>query len=597
MLALVAWAGSASAYEYGALIDAGSTGNRMYTFRWPARVYTPTELPQTAPTMPMQCGTSLKDGTYPLASIAATSEAMAAAYAPLFDHAAANLRDVACGFDGDLKTVPLFLTATAGMRVLPRANRTSRMEALRTAFGASPFFFPVDSVPASESNARIISGEEEGVFGWITTNILLPATAAAAAAASPSSGGALRNIQVGALGAMDMGGASTQLTFPPAKGGILAGLFSLDLGPSTHRPTYTHSFLFWGLNEALKQHERAVVASGAPDPCTPSRSSGDGGSDPDACTAAVDALIAVQRAAPCAYADADECSMLGTYQPPTDGVTFVAFSGFVYTYAFLFNRTDGALELDDLAEHAAAICVLNETELAAYNAQLVPAARSPKAAYWDEFCFNANYFRALLGDGYKMNATGAAAPTFVTVRADVDGQDFSCVARDRRLLSTLLSAVFSPRHHRALDATPAHATAACPPINSLPPSSARRYALGAAVFFANHLPWASAGGGSGGSSSGSAAGGALFRFDGAAQLWFGLWVVSLVVSAGAVALAATLFALRSRGRGARRSGRTFAFLGRGGSAAGDGEADYGGTRDAAERRDELPSSTFSLMPG
>ena len=379
----------------------------MYTFRWPARVYTPAELPQTAPTMPVQCGTSLKDGANPLAKIAATSEAMAVAYAPLFDHAAANLRNTACGFDGDLKTVPLFLTATAGMRVLSRANRTSRMDALRTAFGASPFFFPVDGVPASESNARIISGEEEGVFGWITTNTLLPAAALPLTALPSPASGALRNIQVGALGAMDMGGASTQITFPPANGGILAGLFSLDLGPSTHRPTYTHSFLYWGLNEALKQHERVVVASGTPDPCAPSRSSGDGGSDSVACTTAVDALIATQRDAPCAYADADECSMLGTYQPPTDGVSFVAFSGFVYTYAFLFNRTEGPLELDALAEHAAAICSLNETEMESYNAQLSPAARSPKAAYWDEFCFNANYFRALLGDGYKMNATGA----------------------------------------------------------------------------------------------------------------------------------------------------------------------------------------------
>ena len=75
--------------------------------------------------------------------------------------------------------------------------------------------------------------------------------------------------------------------------------------------------------------------------------------------------------------------------------------------------------------------------------------------------------------------------------------------------------------------------------------------------------------------------------------------MALLVGAGAFALAATLFALRSRGRGARRSGHTFAFLGGGGGGGGGsgGGGDYGGMRGRTEQRDELPSSTFSLMPG
>ena len=59
-----------------------------------------------------------------------------------------------------------------------------------------------------------------------------------------------------------------------------------------------------------------------------------------------------------------------------------------------------------------------------YNAELIPDVQS-QPEFYNSFCFNANYFRALLGYGYKMNATGASAPTFVNVKGQVDGADLS----------------------------------------------------------------------------------------------------------------------------------------------------------------------------
>ena len=541
--AAAAAAATTIAYEYCALIDAGSTGNRIYTYRWPARQYTISELPMRVPTTPTQCGGSYKSGSHPLASIAPDPTFIATAYAPLFAFATETLRSEACGFEGETATeVPLFLTATAGMRVLPRANRTAIMGALRIALGTgSPFVFPTDGVPPAESHARIISGEEEGVFGWITSNLLLEM----AETSSHSGGRSLQDLQSGALGAMDMGGASTQITFPPKSGGIMAGLFSIDLGPSTHRPTYTHSFLYFGLKEAMKQHVRAVAASGGgADPCLPSGGSGGGTGDAALCRVDVEKMITDQRTL-CRYADDEECSLLGTYQPPTAGVRFVAFSGFVYTYAFLFNATTGPLDLDEpttgLRARADAICSMTEQDLVAYNALLVKGAQSIPA-YWDEFCFNANYFYSLLKDAYRMNATGEEH-TFVDVYDKVESGELS-------------------------------------------------YALGAATFFVNHLPWAAAAAGSSGSAS-SASGGALFSFNGAPQLWFGFWIVALVGCIVSAAAAAALFALR-RSRGADgRIGGLLPFQ------TGLGAGGYGasGKSDVSVGRNELPSSTFSLMPG
>ena len=172
--AAAAAAATTIAYEYCALIDAGSTGNRIYTYRWPARQYTISELPMRVPTTPTQCGGSYKSGSHPLASIAPDPTFIATAYAPLFAFATETLRSEACGFEGETATeVPLFLTATAGMRVLPRANRTAIMGALRIALGTgSPFVFPTDGVPPAESHARIISGEEEGVRRPYTTHLI-----------------------------------------------------------------------------------------------------------------------------------------------------------------------------------------------------------------------------------------------------------------------------------------------------------------------------------------------------------------------------------------------------------------------------------------
>jgi apyrase len=55
-----------------------------------------------------------------------------------------------------------------GLRVLPEDDAGNLMSAIRNVIGnktLNPFVF-------NPSNARILSGEEEGVFAWITINYL-----------------------------------------------------------------------------------------------------------------------------------------------------------------------------------------------------------------------------------------------------------------------------------------------------------------------------------------------------------------------------------------------------------------------------------------
>eukprot|EP01054_Gregarina_sp_Poly1_P006569 Gregarina_sp_Poly_1__6568@NODE_351_length_9317_cov_65_080541_g294_i0_p2_GENE_NODE_351_length_9317_cov_65_080541_g294_i0NODE_351_length_9317_cov_65_080541_g294_i0_p2_ORF_typecomplete_len604_score66_96GDA1_CD39/PF01150_17/5_1e73PpxGppA/PF02541_16/0_088_NODE_351_length_9317_cov_65_080541_g294_i02401814 len=94
----------------------------------------------------------------------------------------------------------------------------------------SPFLFKPDW-------ARVISGEEEGVFGWITVNQMQ---------------GSLLYPANGTVGALDLGGASSQITFMPMHTSVLEDFYELNLGPETIR-LYSHSFLGYGWGDALSR--------------------------------------------------------------------------------------------------------------------------------------------------------------------------------------------------------------------------------------------------------------------------------------------------------------------------------------------------------
>ena len=88
--------------------------------------------------------------------------------------------------------------------------------------------------------ARVISGEEEGVYGWLTVNKLhgrLPAQVNSPVKGPP-------------IGALDLGGASTQITFQSIED-VIANLYNVKLETIVDTGVYTHSFLYFGEDQAL----------------------------------------------------------------------------------------------------------------------------------------------------------------------------------------------------------------------------------------------------------------------------------------------------------------------------------------------------------
>lgn len=171
-------------------------------------------------------------------------------------------------------STPIFLLATAGMRLLPPDRQAAILEET-CAFLVHHSDFkidePSDNGPCG-SSVLIITGEEEGLFGWIAVNYLMDGF---------SGVGEQRTT----YGFLDMGGASTQIAFEPgkeqqkdAKNLIDVRLRLLD-GEEIHHKVFVTTWLGYGTNQAreryvgmaIKEFEgvRLDEADVVPDPCLP----------------------------------------------------------------------------------------------------------------------------------------------------------------------------------------------------------------------------------------------------------------------------------------------------------------------------------------
>eukprot|EP00466_Bigelowiella_natans_P017886 jgi/Bigna1/135642/aug1.30_g10350 len=270
---------------------------------------------------------------------------------------------------------PIYLGATAGMRMLPISNQTSIMEAVRDFFEASVFRFD------SRWQARILAGEEEGSFGWIAVNYL-----------SNTLGGGTT------YGALDLGGASTQITFRPKAGQpILANYFPLHVH-GLKEGVYTHSFLNYGINRAK---ERLLANTAAASTVVVV-----GSSNYTACHASSKALF--DKASACLT---ETCSFNQVYQPPLYG-SFVAMSAFTGYIVDDLNLPENST-VDMIAQEAERVCGMTLDQL---KAQYPSSAK-----YVDSFCLGTVYIQTILEYGYGFGAPGSDAT--VTFKGTIDNTE------------------------------------------------------------------------------------------------------------------------------------------------------------------------------
>ncbi|GAB0198329.1 ectonucleoside triphosphate diphosphohydrolase 8 [Grus japonensis] len=139
--------------KYGLVFDAGSTHTALYIYRWPAD---------------KENGT----GIVSQVEVCSVSGPGISSYADNPAGAGASLKPC---LDKAMKIVPAeqqrqtptYLGATAGMRLLREQNSTKAEQVFAEVAKA------IGEYPVDFRGARILTGNEEGSFGWITVNYLL----------------------------------------------------------------------------------------------------------------------------------------------------------------------------------------------------------------------------------------------------------------------------------------------------------------------------------------------------------------------------------------------------------------------------------------
>ncbi|KAM4019169.1 ectonucleoside triphosphate diphosphohydrolase 2 [Anomaloglossus baeobatrachus] len=385
-------------YKYGIVLDAGSSHTALFIYKWPADKENDTGIVSQH---------SMCDVHGPGIS----------SYWQNPPKAGKSLETCLQQAVNDIPSsrhsiTPLYLGATAGMRLLDWTNRSASnnvLEAVSDTLKSFPFDF---------RGAKILSGQDEGVFGWVTANYLMENFI------KYSWIGHWFQPRKGTLGAMDLGGASTQMTFETSdKIDNPENVVNLRLYGQSYR-VYTHSFLCYGRDQVLRRVRSKVLkeqgySSSVQNPCLPkgfneTLTFGNvydtpcteterppnydqsmsllikGSGDAEQCRRLVDNLFQFSK---CPYST---CSFDEVFQPKVSG-NFIAFAAFYYTVDFIKSVMNMPVDsLDDLGTATDAICS------SSYN-ELYSKAPANVQKHLGGYCTTANFIYLLISKGYKFD--------------------------------------------------------------------------------------------------------------------------------------------------------------------------------------------------
>jgi Golgi apyrase len=173
--------------------------------------------------------------------------------------------------DDQVKDTPIFLLATAGMRLLPDVQRTQVLDNICSYLQRNTQF----QLPDCGLHIQVIPGETEGLYGWIAANYLLGAFDADASKTH------LHGKDHHTYGFLDMGGASAQIAFAPnateaekhAEDLKLLRMRKVNGDPIEYK-VFVTTWLGYGVNEARRRYIESLTTASPgiaelPDPCLP----------------------------------------------------------------------------------------------------------------------------------------------------------------------------------------------------------------------------------------------------------------------------------------------------------------------------------------
>lgn len=267
LLASCGLADEAVRVQHGLVFDAGSSGTRVHVYTWKsggangnfnlvsddllkikpgARRLScgpaprPRSLRSPATTRPRAPCATLRAG---LSAFKDSPGAAGDSLSPLLTYAYDRIAE-------DKRTsAPAYLMATAGLRLVGEDKKDEIIRSVCDKLGGTPFTFKC-------AWATLLSGYDEGLYGWVTVNYLMKA---------------LQSAEQTTYGTIDLGGGSVQIVFEPRAGAALPEpyLASVPL-PGGEKRVYVKSHLGYGLDEARRSVAAVIGNAGKRvHPCLP----------------------------------------------------------------------------------------------------------------------------------------------------------------------------------------------------------------------------------------------------------------------------------------------------------------------------------------
>jgi len=219
-----------------------------------------------------------------------------------------------------LKT-PVFIKATAGMRLVTDEQARVIYDTIYTHLTSSPDICPFS---VKRSDLKTISGTEEGYFGALSANYL--------SGVIDSSRQVLHH-QGGVLGALDLGGSSTQVSLYSASGA----------NPVVEQDNFfVHSFLGFGVEKMAERYNTYLESSGMEqDPCNPKDYKNSiglvGSGDYFKCKQVLSSALKLE------CSDGSRCVMDGVSLPPVQpSAKFIGMSVYFFALRSLFLTSNKA---------------------------------------------------------------------------------------------------------------------------------------------------------------------------------------------------------------------------------------------------------------
>ncbi|XP_047426690.1 ectonucleoside triphosphate diphosphohydrolase 2 [Mugil cephalus] len=389
----------APGFRYGIVLDAGSSHTALYIYKWPADKQNGTGVV----TQHSEC--HVKGGG--ISSYVDQQGAAGQSLEACLDQAVKDIPK------DRHQLTPVYLGATAGMRLLHISSQEQSNQILEEVG------HKIQSYPFDYRGAAILSGQEEGAYGWVTVNYLLENFI--------KYGFVGRWLRPGrpTVGALDFGGASTQITFvTQEKVEDKRNLMKLRLYGQEYS-LYTHSFLCYGRDQFLKRLLAHIVktqgySGSVSHPCYPAdynrtlklnsifNSPCTSKNKPDSynpqasltvqgtghyehCVGNVSKIFSFDS---CPFS---KCSFDSVYQPNVTG-SYMAFSAFFYIHSFLQQITGISVSSPSQLESAAiTVCGKSFDEMKLLAPEQVSRLQ--------DYCASSVFVKILMLRGYGFDDT------------------------------------------------------------------------------------------------------------------------------------------------------------------------------------------------